>query len=93
MGWQPGSASGPGACSDGDSRSPGQGTASSRDPRLAMFASEDGIDALVPSALLAMAGRGSGPDGAALERAATSSWASRGLGRRSSHGRRRRGTA
>ena len=40
MGWQPG----PGAAA---------GASPDRDPRLAWFASDDGLDALIPSGLLA----------------------------------------
>ena len=42
MGWQPGPGSAAGASPD-------------RDPRLAWFASDDGLDALIPSGLLALA--------------------------------------
>jgi hypothetical protein len=53
MGWQPGSGGGTGAGPDRGPRVPGPPAA--RDPRLARFASEDGLDALVPSGRLALA--------------------------------------
>ena len=52
MGWRPESGSGAGASPD---PGPPGGTPPVRDPRLGWFASEDGLDALVPSGLLALA--------------------------------------
>jgi hypothetical protein len=54
MGWQPGPGDGAGASPDRNPREPGSAPPT-RDPRLAWFAVGNGLDALVPSGVLALA--------------------------------------
>jgi hypothetical protein len=54
MGWQPGPGGGAGASPDRNPREPGSAPPT-RDPRLAWFAADNGLDALVPSGVLALA--------------------------------------
>jgi hypothetical protein len=61
--WQSGSADAPGAGPGRDPGAPGASAAHERHPSLATFAAQDGCDALVPSALLALAAQAAGGPG------------------------------